>query len=270
MAKTPAETNLPARQGTGKIGDVIASRPDFLKVNSEAGPRGMEHMEAKDIILPRLALCQTNTPHRKKTNEKYIDGLEEGMFFNTLTGDKYGTEVVVSPLFFYKSRIYFKDFEAGGGIICQAPDGKSCQLNNGGPCLHSAWGANGEPPDCNEFFNYPCLLHKPGGQPELIVVSLKSTGLKAGREWNSYMRLRGADAFAGRYRISSVAAKNGDLEYFTWKVENDAAEPWVSKDFMSFAESQYDAVHDGIMAGTTTFDVEGLATETAGAAQAEM
>lgn len=237
------------RVATTEPGEV--AKPDYVK-----GNRGFEQMEAKDMVLARLSLCQSMTPQRQESDPKFIDGLKEGHLFNSLTGKIYGKHTRVVPLFFFKSRIFFKDINEGGGIICQAPDGKSCQLNHGGPCLHQAWGASGEPPECNEFFNYPCIMLDDKGvviEP-LIVVSLKATGLKAGKEWNALMRMRGADMFSGIYNVDSQPARNkAGQTYQTYKVTN--SEPrWVEPALYQQAEKMFQQVSEGIAAGSITVD----------------
>jgi len=233
---------------------VLAARPDYIK----EGSRGQEEVSLRDMVLPRLGLCQTNSRARNKNNEKYIKGLEEGQLFNTLTGEIYGEKVQIVPLFFYHSRIMFRDMNEGGGIICQAPDGKKCQLNNGGPCLHSMWGPKGEPPECNEFFNYPSLVYKgPGEQTnDLIIVSLKTTGLEAGRNLNSMIRMRNADTFAGIYELSSYADKNpAGNDYYTWRVRNGNP-PWTDPVLLAKAEKMYKIVFEGLKSGTITVDAD--------------
>src|SRR5574339_912133 len=125
---------------------LMASRPTFLKTAEDQAPRGLEEATMQDMILPRVAICQTMSEERKRSSSKYIEGLEEGKLFNSLTKEIYGDVVTFTPLFFYKSRIKFRPQEIGGGIECMNPTGKQCALNNGGPCLHSAWGKNGEKP----------------------------------------------------------------------------------------------------------------------------
>jgi hypothetical protein len=222
---------------------------------------GFEMMTGKDMTVPRLSLAQSTTPQTKRANEKYIPDLEEGMFFNSMTGEIYGTSVEVIPLFFFKSRIFFKDLKEGGGVICQAPgpDGTKCQLNAGGPCLHSNWGAKGEPPECNEFLNYPCIMVP---NQDLIAVSLKSTGLKAAKDWNTLMRMRKADMFAGRYTIESKPARNkAGLDYFAYKIDNAG---WVEDEALyRFCGNMYDSIFQGVASGTVVVEQEGLREEQA-------
>jgi hypothetical protein len=229
-------------------------------------------MENKDVTLPRLSLCQAMSPQKQKSKpDQYIPGLAEGQFFNSLNHTIYGTEVHIIPLFFYKSRIWFKDINQGGGIICQAPDGKACQLNSGGPCLHMKWGPNGEPPECTEFFNYPSLLLKENGDLELVVVSLKATGMKAAKSWNSMMRMRQADMFSGIYKVTSFEKPNAAGQvYQAWKIENsDRNSGWATKDQYTYADGQYTSVYEGIRTGVISTHTEGLDEELANQANAE-
>jgi hypothetical protein len=215
--------------------------------------RGTELQETSDLIMPRLALCQSMTPQRKKSDPAYLEGLEEGALFNSLTGVIYGQQVRIVPLFFYKSRIMFKPMDEGGGVLCQAPDGKSCQLNNGGPCLHDSWGPNGEKPQCTELFNFPSLLYP---SRELIVLSFKATAIKAGKQLNSLIRFRNADAFAGVYAISTAPDKNAaGQEYYTYVVKNAG---WVDEEFFKFAEQMYEALAPKVSTGALGVDVATL------------
>lgn len=225
---------------------VLPPAPDFLPKSD----RGAEQIGLKDMVLPRLKLCQSGTPERKKSEENYLQGLDEGMFFNSMTRVIYGEKIQVVPLFIYQSRIYFRDMKEGGGIICQAPDGVRCQLNAGGPCLHSNWGAKGEPPECSEIYNYPCLIYAGPGEAsqELIFVSLKSTGVAAAKDWNSKIRLRRRDMFAGVYELSSFPDTAKGQSFFNWAVQNGNP-PWVDPVLFTFAEKQYKLVVTGLKSG---------------------
>ena len=246
-----------------KVGSTAVGRPDYVK-----GNRGFEKMETRDMVLPRLSLCQATTPQRQESHAKYIPDLKEGQLFNSLTSQVYGKSVTVVPLFFFKSRILFKDIDTGGGIICQAPDGKSCQLNHGGPCIKQGWGPNGEPPECTEFYNYPSLIMP---ARELIVISLKVTALKAGREWNALMRMRGADMFAGLYDIRSAAARNkAGQTYYTYVITNGNPNPWADKETYQYAEQVFNQVSEGLATGTITVDESTISDDAFADRDAEM
>lgn len=251
-----AETSL-EKKGAA---DLQEARPAYLAEREGQPIRGLEEVTAADMVLPRLTLAQSMTPQRQRNDPRYIPGLEEGMFFNSLTKKIYGDKVLVMPLFYRKTRIYFKDIDEGGGIICRAPHGNDCQLNNGGPCLHSAWGKNGEAPACTEFFNYPSLIY-PTSEP--IVVSLKTTGIKAGKEWNSLMRFRGADPFAGIYEIKAIPARNQTGQtYFTYAITNALDNGgWVNKEQFEHNERTYNSFVEQFAAGQVQVDESTISDE---------
>jgi hypothetical protein len=93
----------------------------------------------------------------------------------------------------------------------------------------------------------------PGDQTrELVIVSLKTTGLKAGRTLNSLMRMRGTASFAGIYVLKSYNVPDNP-PYYTWNADNGEP-PWVDKDLLNYAQSQYKIVSEGLKAGTITID----------------
>jgi hypothetical protein len=237
-----------------KPSDLMLSRPDFL---SKEAPRGAEQIESNDMIMPRLVICQSMTEQRKRSSTSYIEGLQEGDLFNSLTGENYGCSVSFVPLFFYKSRILFKPMDQGGGILCQSPNAKQCSLNAGGPCAHDKWGPNGEPPECTELFNFPSFILKADGQRELVIISFKSTGIKAAKQLNSFIRYRNADTFAGIYRLSTQPDKNNaGQEYFVPAVANAG---WVDKELYGFCEAAWEALAPQIGTGAVQMDTSGMA-----------
>jgi hypothetical protein len=259
MAKTPVKqqttaesTALAERDPSTSLSNV----PDFLKDSNTV--RGSELIEAADMLMPRLALCQSNTPQRKPQNPLFIEGLQEGQFFNTLSRRIYGDEVTFIPLFFYRSRIMFKDIDEGGGVLCQAPDGHSCQLNHGGPCINSAWGANGEPPACTELYNFPALIKLEREPYEFAVISLKSTAIKAAKSLNSMIKLRKKDAFAGLYLLQAVPDHKQGQDFWGHTISNAG---WVTPVEYEYAQQQYEALAPKVKTGEITIDHRGMGND---------
>lgn len=176
---------------------------------------GFGNMSKDDMILPRLGICQSLSPQRKKSDPKHIEGLEEGDLFNTITGENFKTSVDVIPMLFSKTRIYFRSLAEGGGILCQSTNGvdggsisQTCAA-----CPNSQFAGDGKAPLCNVFFNYPALVLP---SQDLTIVSLKSSALKVARQWNSRMQMLAGDKpmFAAVYSISSVTQKSSKGEFF--------------------------------------------------------
>lgn len=233
MTKT---SDLAARHE--KPGQIVKEEiPEYLQgVSNNAG---LEDMEQGDMVLPRLAIAQTLSPALKKSGPKYIQGLEEGMLFNTVTRKIYGESVVVVPLLFSKMRIKFKPIAQGGGIVCQSLNG----INGGvlhpegcDTCEFSKFGSDGKAPECFKFFNYACILPDEGN--DLLAVSMKSTAVAVAKQWNSMMRLTNKPAFAKSYSISSVPESKNGNDYHQFKVE--PVKGFVPEEIFKFGNSLYE------------------------------
>lgn len=179
--------------------------PDFLK--DVHGNAGLENVKKEDLILPRLAICQSSNDERKKSKDKYIEGLNDGDFFNSLTQEIYGTSVMVIPLSFSKSRVYFKPPVGSGIVLC-----RSLNSIDGGTiaqtcaaCPNSKY-VNDDPPICTLFANFPVMLLPNGkdGEVELLLMSLKSTALTAAKQWTSRMKSLNKPAYSSLYEIHTV------------------------------------------------------------------
>ena len=88
------------------------------KFAEDAG-MGMENVRSEDLVIPRVKLCHSISPQRKKTHEKYIPGLEEGDIFNTLTGEVWSMDkgLLVVPCAYRLTHTEWYPLEENKGII---------------------------------------------------------------------------------------------------------------------------------------------------------
>lgn len=235
----------------------LAVMPNYLR--HEGKPVGLEEMTRADWTLPRLGLCQSMSPQRKRSDPKYIEGLEEGDLFNSITRENYGKTVQVVPLIFFKNRFRFQEGQLGQ-VLCQSADDKHGVGDPGGDCATCAMAqfgsGKGNAPACSRFYNYPSLiLPKDGhiGLDLLVVASFKSSELKVARDWNALLRLRNTDTFAGIYEFTTVEQKNDLGSWFT-RVVKPAG--WVTEQMYHFARGAYDAVKETQEAGSLKVDLE--------------
>jgi hypothetical protein len=204
----------------GKLGEV----PDFLK--SDFGKNtGMERVEQSDILLPRLSVCQALSPQKRKSHSAYIEGLQEGQLFNTVTQEIYGEEVEIIPLFFFKNRIKFNPIDEGGGIDCQSQNGidggRLC--HNCMSCQYQLWGngasANSEtandPPKCTMYHNFMSFIPS---EMIPVAVTYKATGLKLSKQLLAQQRLSRLPMYARVYAVKVVTMKDGDNEWYEKKI----------------------------------------------------
>lgn len=239
--------------------------PEYLRRSDGAQTQGMEGMEREDLKMPRLSLCQSMTPQRKKTDPKFIEGLDEGDFFNSITGKNYGPTLKFAPLLWFKSRILFTPMEAGGGLLCRADNAKVGVGDPGGNCVScefSQWKRSKDgkrtPPRCTLFHNYLVLVLEQDRMPtfeSMIALSFKSTALDAATDLNALIQLRGAKAaYAGIYSLSSASDTNSAGQEFFIPVVKNAG--WVSAEAAKFAEQAYQSVRSMKDAGTLVVDDE--------------
>ena len=199
----------------------ITEVPEFLR-QQQGNRAGMEDVEQSDSLMPRLGLCQALSPQRRKSDPSYIEGLQEGQFFNTVTQEIYGEELEVIALFFFKNRIKFNPIDEGGGIDCSSPNGINMGRYHPDGCIlceFSRWG-NGESstgesandaPLCTMYHNF---LAFSVSDRSPLAVSFKSTGLKVSKQFNATVRMSNLPMYAKRYKISSMIMRSGSNEWF--------------------------------------------------------
>jgi hypothetical protein len=185
--------------------DQLATLPEHLR--GEVGNKaGKDNVNRDDILIPRLGLAQALSPQLKKSNEAYIPELRPGQFFNSVTGEIYGEEVQIVPLFFFRSFIQFNPISAGGGIV------KMYGQDEMPPASDLAF-IDGKQPVCTEFKNRMSLLLK-NGTFDPVVVSFKSTGLKAARRWNFLIAEKNLPAYAFVYDFAVKTLSGKGNEWF--------------------------------------------------------
>src|SRR5690349_5421317 len=178
---------------TTEITKINNAIPEHLQKYASMGNAGFEKLRDEDSIIPRLSIAQFSSDQIKKGNPLFIEGLEVGQFFNTLTNEIYGEQVFVTPLSEFPHRIYFPPRGTPGNTqLCATrtlnADG---QLINGplhpqgcDSCDFSKWAdeprADGsKKPLCTFFYSYVLLVHNPDGYLEPVVFSAKSKSIKS-------------------------------------------------------------------------------------------
>jgi hypothetical protein len=230
----------------------LAGMPSYMQEAQELGRAGLEKMDQQDMVLPRLGLCQSMTPQRKKDDATYIKGLEEGQYFNTITESIYGDKIQVVPLLFFKTRFRFKPQTEGGGLLCQSRDYFHGVGDPGGDCERCplARFTDGKKPVCGEYFNYAVLVLPGDRLPDmssLAVLSFKSTGIKIARTWNGLMNMRtmggkSVPSFVGVYDVTSAIQKNAAGQSWYRHVVRNAEKGWVSDPVFKLAKELHESI----------------------------
>lgn len=230
----------------------LASLPEHLR--ALVGVRdGKENVGMEDLLIPRLCVGQQLSPQLDKTKEQFIRGLEQGQLFNSLTGQIYGEETTVIPLFFFKNYIHFKPIKDGGGVVSQYSTKEQV------PPALLEWGQGdkaGTPPRVTEFKNRMCMVDAGDGNWQPIVVSFKSTGMKFAKKWNSLINMLPLPAYARFYKLRAVPQSKGNNSWFAIAPVPDAFSPQRIIDSAK-------AMFDGLQSKGYKIDDSGLDTDEA-------
>lgn len=210
---------------------VLDERPEWLK----EGHRGSEDVGMNDIILPRIDVLQALSPQIKKKDPKYIEGAEQGIIFNTVSGELYGSEVKFIPIKFVREFIVWKDRDSGGGFngsfqTLEDAEAEIERLDN--PELYEA---------VETHVHFVLLVHDDGSTEE-AVLSLAKSKRKVSRKLNTLVQMGGVDRFGKMYKLSAVEAVGNKGEYWTFDIGNLG---WTPKDLYDRAEEVYKAIAAG-------------------------
>jgi len=242
-----------ATQGGGMV--VTDQMPEYLRAK-QGSARGQENVQAEDLVIPRLEVIQDLSPCRKKSDPNYIEGAEEGLLYNNVTRELYGKDVLVIPVGFVKEYLLWKDRKLGGGFGGAFPtqqEAESARQNltdeKGNSCADDY-----EVVDTNQQF---CLLVKPDGGIEEIVVSMAKSKAKISRKWNSLIRIANTDSFGRVYQLSAVEDTNKQNQSFYNLSVKPAGYP--SAEAYARAERMYKAIAAGHVTADRASDVEDTA-----------
>lgn len=221
--------------------------PDYIKNET----RGSENVGTEDIVIPRLELIQALSPQVKPGDPKYNADAKAGMLTNSVTGQLYGGEVMVVPVFFMKQWLVWRkrkwvdekgrEQTTDGGFFgsfnteMDARDRMAEEIEK-----------SGFDPRSVEIIDTPqhlCLLvNFNSGSVDEVMLSMPRTKAKISRQWNSMIRLAGGDRFSRVYRIaSSMESKNGN-DYYNFAI---AQSGFPAKQLYERAEKLYAQIAEG-------------------------
>ncbi len=233
---------------------VTSSVPDYIQ--HEGAPLGAERIGPSDIALARFQLAQETTRAAKKQNtERYIEGLEPGLFYNTMTKQIFGNEVFFIPLLKWNKRARMPEvFTGSGGPLCRSENGIIGVGDPGGTCRkcdYAKW-VDGEPPLCSDIMAYHVLpLPERDYVPtsdDWCVWGAQRSGMNAGKMLNRLylMRDNAPDLFGCVFKATSFWDTKQKQPCWVPRIDN--AE-WVTRDQYMFARNFFRSVHNLEMAG---------------------
>lgn len=212
---------------------VLDERPSWLTESS----RGSEEVGIQDIILPRIDVLQALSPQIKRNDPKRIDGAEQGMIFNTVSGELYDSEIQFVPVKFTREFIIWQDRDSGGGYRGAFPTEAEAEAEL----------RNLENPDLHEIVethvHFILLVHA-DGRTEEAVLSLAKSKRKVSRKLNTLVQMMPVDRFARVYRLNAVEVKGPKGDYWSFDVSPVG---YASKDLYDKGAATYEAIKSGLM-----------------------
>lgn len=177
------------------------------------GPLGFEDENNDDMIIPRIKVTNLLSPEAK---DKIA---VEGDILNSLTKEKLNGKNFI-PVFKFNSNIWWRPRNEGGGIQCQARDGKDGQTSAGEAlkcvvCRKNEFDNTKQGresfPVCTKYINFFGFME---GEKMPIVLSFAKTNFQEGKKLFSLAKVTLQNMWHYGYALSSKKmAKNGNEWY---------------------------------------------------------
>lgn len=214
-------------------------RPSYLaKVDSK---RGQENVGAEDLIIPRLGIIQATSPQRKKSDPAYIEGAEDGILFNTVTNELYGTQIFFVPVLFVKEWLIWKSQNSGGGFQGSFVSEMLAQRAFDEAGFAGKVDSDGKPEyEVVDTMNHFGLIFQNEKKVEEVCVSMAKSKAKVSRQLNTLVKMAGGDRFSRVYKISAVEDQNKQgKDFYNIKVSSVG---YVSEVMFKLGEIMYNSL----------------------------
>jgi len=246
------------KQVAVKSKNEVASGDISVDLIVKAAGRGLENVSNDDITIPRLAVVQAGSPQRKKKDEKYIEGAEEGHIFNTVTNKLYDVEgITVIPCGYRKSYVEWVPRESGGGLVAihdMKPEGTTVD-----PKSKKSFLGENQIVDTAEHF----VLIKSDDSWEAAILTMTSSNLGVSRKWNTLLKMKKMNikgqmveppSFLYMFKLSTINAENDLGSWFKYKIEEIGQVE--RKNIFTQAEALSDSVSEGKIKVSDPVDTE--------------
>jgi hypothetical protein len=210
-----------------KKNTALAERPANTALDiagDRKSARGREGIRQQDMTLPRLAIAQKTSPQLDDGKPEYVEDLKLYDLFNSLTGESFGRGPVKVALVRYTQKAIQFD-EENNVVDPRVPlDDPRCRF-----------GPAGEKPVATIFHEYLAVL---ADTFEPIVVSMKGTQIKAAKNLNGLITVRGGDLWGGLYDVSSKSQQSGAYTVGGFVVKPAGR---TSEELATFCEELYES-----------------------------
>lgn len=224
---------VPVAEATGTA-VVVSIRDRLAEMLLEDEGAGQENVRVEDMAIPRVYILQSNSPQVKKSDGKYIDGAEEGDFYNNVTGQviKQKPGMVVVPVMYRREVSEWKPRGGdGGGLVKTYGDDEAIFAKTSKNEKKKDVLPNGnEVVLTHEFYSF--IVDTLSGFYFRAVIGFASTQTKKARRWNTVINGRQVEKPGGgtfnpamfytAFRMTTVPEQNPSGSWMGWKIDIEA------------------------------------------------
>lgn len=238
---------------------------------------GFENQTADDLSIPFIQVLQDNSPPVKKKSDKYVEGAEAGMLYNTVTKEIFSGEEGLPFQVCHVDHCYLewwpRDSEQGKGFVARHEVDsevvrEAIALNNGNKFGKLPTEAGTE---LQETYSCWGIIPDPdGGEPDFAIVSFASKKIRPYKDWNTIVskftvlnprtkKKQRPDRFAHLVRIKTVYKTDGKNDTDYYNVEIVPANGSVGASLQTPDTANYQAAkafRDAILSGAAKANFE--------------
>jgi len=214
---------------------------------------GFENVTSSEVAIPFLKIASSQSPEMKKANSKFVDGLEEGFIFNSVTRE-FWENIKVVPCFFRVRGVEWEPLGTGTGAPINIYKPENIPTLHRGTDGEDHYMVNGQPSQTYivRTAEYFVLRLNADGSFEPAQIIMQKTQYKKSKYWNTTMlsqKLKSPDGqykdlpmFANTYTMSAVHESNSKNDWWGWKIDldksvNDLSNPaYIVREAQNFKE----------------------------------
>lgn len=235
----------------GETALVNADVPEYLREDM-VSQQGNENIGSEDISIPRVKLAQALSKEIDKNESKFIKGLEQGQFFNSLTQHNYGEEFTFVTFAFEKNFPVFKTRKAGGGLVVV------CDTATEAAEAIEKHPEKDKLEAVETVTHYGFALNQETGEWDMVALPTYGTGLTASKNINTLAKMSKGARWTRMYRIFSMPDKNNQGLPFQ-RIKAEQAPGWPSEELVADCRGGYEIFSAGKF--KKEFDHEAPASE---------
>ena len=242
MAKAPAKVKEESTE--------VAVAEDISSAMIEAAGEGA-NFDRDDMAIPFLRVLQKMSPQLSRKNGEYIEGAQEGMIMNTVTGELWEQNegLFVIPCHHHFKQILWKPRDSGGGFVAAyergdpntpatEPDSRGRDVTGDGNILT---------PTSEHYV----LIIGDEGYTEPALIAMSSTQLKVSRRWCAYINQQKvpgrpdlqAPSYSRIYNLRTIDESNEQGDWCSWAWETSKVVDNI--DIFKIAQAFHRSISEG-------------------------